>query len=107
MGFREDRAMARYANGEDAAFEEVYAALAPRVIDYLRARVGDKASAEELLVRTFRVMHEGRASFLPGAEVAPWALAIAERLAATYEASVRRTSWWREVTRNLRRRDAT
>jgi RNA polymerase sigma-70 factor (ECF subfamily) len=107
MGLREDRAMARYANGEDAAFEEVYAAVAPRVTKYLRARVRDRRAVDDLVVRTFVVMHEGRASFFVGAEVTPWALAIAERLAEAYEASARRTSWWRDVTRNLRRRDAT
>src|SRR5215471_19725765 len=103
MGKRADRAMERYAGGEDAAFEELYATLAPRVLEYLRVRVSEKTAAEELTLRTFVLIGEARASYIAGAEVAPWALAIAERLAASYDARARRTSWWREVTRNLRR----
>jgi RNA polymerase sigma-70 factor (ECF subfamily) len=72
--------MDRYAAGEDAAFSDVYEALAPRLFPYLRRQVRDPAQAEDLLQQTFLQIHRARASFMPGAEVTPWAFAIARRL---------------------------
>jgi len=43
-------------------------------------QTGDAARAEDLVQQTFLQMHRARGSFLPGAEVLPWAFAIARRL---------------------------
>jgi RNA polymerase sigma-70 factor (ECF subfamily) len=72
--------MDRYAAGDDAAFDAVYEALAPRLYCYLRRQLRDPAKAEDLLQQTFLQIHRARASFMPGAEVTPWAFAIARRL---------------------------
>jgi RNA polymerase sigma-70 factor (ECF subfamily) len=91
---RADGAMERYAAGEDAAFGELYDALAPRLYGYLLRQTRDRARAEDLVQQTFFRIHEARGRFIPGAEVTPWAFAIARRLLID---GVRRTK--REVLR--------
>src|SRR5215475_1616495 len=75
-----DLAMERYADGDEAAFGEVYAAVGPRVRAFLRRRLRDDEVASDLGQQTFLQMHRARASFAPGARVLPWALSIAARL---------------------------
>ena len=75
-----DLAMERYAEGDDAAFEFVYAAIAGRVRAFLRRRVRGDLIVEDLAQQTFLQMHRGRATFAPGSPVLPWALSIARRL---------------------------
>jgi RNA polymerase sigma-70 factor (ECF subfamily) len=75
-----DAAMERYAIGDDDAFAEVYAELAPRLFPFLRRYTSSAARAEDLLEQTFLEIHRGRSSFAPGAEVTPWAFEIARRL---------------------------
>lgn len=77
---RADAAMERYADGDDAAFGEVYSLLAPRLQAFLWRRTRDSARAEELVHDTFLRMHASRRHFARGAEVTPWAFAIARRL---------------------------
>jgi RNA polymerase sigma-70 factor (ECF subfamily) len=72
--------MERYAAGDDAAFEAVYDHLAPRLAGYLGRRVRDRAVVEDIVQETFLHMHRARGSFIRGAEVLPWAFAIARRL---------------------------
>ncbi len=73
-------AMDRYAKGDDASFSELYALLAPRLLAFLLRRTRDGGRAEELVHETFLRMHVSRRHFAPGAEVMPWAFAIARRL---------------------------
>ncbi len=75
-----DVAMERYAAGDDAAFATVYDALAPRLYGYLLRQTRERGSAEDLLQQTMLHMHRARIRFIPGAEVMPWAFAIARRL---------------------------
>lgn len=75
-----DLAMDRYAAGDDAAFVEVYDAVAPRLYVYLRKQTRDAALAEDVLQQTLLKMHVARGTFLTGAAVMPWAYAIARRL---------------------------
>jgi RNA polymerase sigma-70 factor (ECF subfamily) len=75
-----DAAMARYARGEDAAFAVVYDAVAPRLYGYLLRQTHDPARAEDIVQQTMLQMHRARGRFIPGAEVTPWAFAIARRL---------------------------
>jgi RNA polymerase sigma-70 factor (ECF subfamily) len=72
-----DRAMSRYAEGHDAAFSEVFSALAPRLLAFLRRLCGSPELAQDLLQETFLRMHRARGSFEPGSAVVPWAYAIA------------------------------
>src|SRR5438445_12760418 len=75
-----DAAMERYADGDDAAFGIVYDRIAPRLLAFLRRRLRNDARAEDLLQQTLLNLVAGRASFLPGARVMPWACVIARRL---------------------------
>ncbi|HEY8091525.1 MAG TPA: RNA polymerase sigma factor [Polyangiaceae bacterium] len=75
-----DVAMDRYAAGDDGEFGLVYDALAPRLYGYLLRQTRERARAEDLLQQTMLHIHRARASFLAGAEVTPWAFAIARRL---------------------------
>ena len=72
--------MDRYAHGDDTAFAEVYDKLAPRLLGYLLRQTRDHARAEDVVQQTMLRMHRARGRFLPGAEVMPWAFAIARRL---------------------------
>jgi RNA polymerase sigma-70 factor (ECF subfamily) len=72
--------MDRYAEGDDASFALVYDGLAPRLYGYLLRQTRDHTRAEDLLQQTMLHIHRARASFIAGAEVTPWAFAIARRL---------------------------
>jgi RNA polymerase sigma-70 factor (ECF subfamily) len=87
-----DAAMERYAAGDDAAFALVYDAVAPRLYGYLLRQTHNRARAEDLLQQTMLHIHRARDRFIRGAEVTPWAFAIARRLLVD---SLRRG--WREV----------
>ncbi len=73
-------AMDRYADGDDAAFSELYDMLAPRLFGYLLRQTRNNARAEDLVQQTFLQMHCARGKFIRGADVVPWAFAIARRL---------------------------
>ena len=75
-----DAAMERYARGDAAAFVDVYDAIAPRLLVFLRRATRDASAAEDLMQQTLLHMHRARGSFIPGAPVMPWACAIARRL---------------------------
>jgi RNA polymerase sigma-70 factor, ECF subfamily len=72
--------MEAYGRGEDLAFDRVYTELASALLRYLHRLTGQQATAEDLLHQTFLQMHLARGSFHPGADVEPWAFAIARRL---------------------------
>jgi RNA polymerase sigma-70 factor (ECF subfamily) len=72
--------MERYARGDDRAFSELYDALAPRLHRYLLRASRDPAWADDLLQQTMLQIHRARGRFVAGAEVLPWAFAIARRL---------------------------
>lgn len=75
-----DVAMDRYSAGDDSAFEVVYDSLAPRLYGYLLRQTHDPSQAEDLLQQTMLHIHRARDRFIVGAEVTPWAFAIARRL---------------------------
>jgi len=75
-----DLAMERYAAGDGAAFAQVYDALAPRLFAYLFRQTRERSRAEDLLQQTMLHIHRARDRFIPGAQVTPWAFAIARRL---------------------------
>jgi RNA polymerase sigma-70 factor, ECF subfamily len=75
-----NEAMERYARGEDPAFSDLYDAIAPRLHQYLCRQTRDRTRADDLLQQTMLQIHRARGRFIPGAEVLPWAFAIARRL---------------------------
>lgn len=75
-----DAAMDRYANGDDAAFADLYDALAPRLVPFLTRKVSDRAVAADLLQEIMLRIHCARARFVRGSWVSPWAFAIARHL---------------------------
>jgi len=73
-------AMDRYADGDDAAFAEIYDLLAPRLYGFLLRQTRDSSRAEDILQQSFLQIHSARGRFIRNAEVLPWAFAIARRL---------------------------
>ena len=73
-------AMERYARGDDQAFSQLYDSLAPRLHRYLLRASRDPTRADDLLQQTMLRIHRARGRFIVGAEVLPWAFAIARRL---------------------------
>jgi RNA polymerase sigma-70 factor, ECF subfamily len=77
LGSALDLAMSRYAEGDDAAFSEVFSGLGPRVQAFLYRLSGSVDLAHDLTQETFLRIHRARGSFVPGHPVLPWAYAIA------------------------------
>lgn len=73
-----DAAMERYADGDDAAFGDIYDALAPQLRSFLRRSI--REHVEDLVQQTFCQVHLARGSFIRGARVKPWVFAVARRL---------------------------
>ncbi len=73
--------MERYCRGEAAAFQRLYALLAPRLLAYLQGLLRDKAAAEDTLQLTFLKVHEARATYVRDANPVPWMYTIAHRTA--------------------------
>lgn len=71
-----DAAMERYAAGDDGAFDELYAALCPRLYRYALGLVRHPARAEDLVQQTLEKMLRQRGQFQAEARVTSWAFAI-------------------------------
>ena len=71
--------MARYQDGDAAAFRELYALVAPRLLGYLMKMARSKALADDLLQQTFLKVHRARAAYVRGADPLPWIYSIAHR----------------------------
>lgn len=84
-----DRAMSRYADGDDAVFSEIFNALAPRLLAFLRRLCGSPDLAHDLVQETFLRMHRARGSFVPGGAVVPWAYAIARNCFLSHARSLK------------------
>jgi RNA polymerase sigma-70 factor (ECF subfamily) len=72
--------MDRHAEGDDAAFGELYDLLAPRLMAYFSRHLQGREQAEDLVQHTLLNMHRARAHFVRGSDVVPWAFAIGRRL---------------------------
>jgi RNA polymerase sigma-70 factor, ECF subfamily len=72
-----DRAMNRYADGDEGAFAELFLGLGPRLRAFLRRLSGSADVADDLLQETFLRLHAARGAFARGRPVLPWAYAIA------------------------------
>jgi RNA polymerase sigma-70 factor (ECF subfamily) len=71
--------MERYVDGDPAAFDELYQTVSPKLLGYLLRLTRHRERAEDLLQTTFTKIHRARASYLRGAPLLPWVLAIARR----------------------------
>ncbi|HET6281857.1 MAG TPA: RNA polymerase sigma factor [Polyangia bacterium] len=76
---QEAELMARYCDGDQAAFHRLYGLLAPRILGYLVGLVGERATAEDLLQQTFLKLHVSRATYVRFANPIPWLYTIAHR----------------------------
>lgn len=72
--------MAAYQDGSAAAFERLYAILAPQVQGYLRSLTRDAVRAEDLMQETFLQIHRARRTYLRERPVRPWVFAIARNV---------------------------
>lgn len=82
--------MERYQAGEMAAFEKLYAELAPPLTRYLRRLCYPGIDPDDLVQNTFLQIHRARKSYLPGRPVRPWAYAIARHVTLMARRSRRR-----------------
>ena len=71
--------MERYVDGDARAFDELYDLVAPRLYGYLLRLTRHRERAEDLLQITFTKVHRARSSYMIGAPLLPWLLAIARR----------------------------
>lgn len=71
-----DHVMRRYAGGDDAAFDELYAALSPRLYSFCVRLAGRNGDAEDLFQDAFLKLHRSRATYVSGASALHWAFAI-------------------------------
>jgi RNA polymerase sigma-70 factor (ECF subfamily) len=77
---RGDRAMERYACGDETAFVELYDELAPRLYRFALRWTRSRSTAEDTVQQTLLQIHAARQRFVRGGAVLPWAYAIARRL---------------------------
>ena len=74
-----EQLMERYVDGEAEAFQFLYRRVSPNLMGYLLRLTRNRERAEDLLQITFSKIHRARGSYLRGAPVLPWILAIARR----------------------------
>jgi RNA polymerase sigma-70 factor, ECF subfamily len=71
-----DQVMRRYAGGDDAAFDALYAALSPRLYSFCVRLAGRSGDADDLFQDAFLKLHRSRATYVGGASALHWAFAI-------------------------------
>ncbi|MEO8903367.1 MAG: RNA polymerase sigma factor [Polyangiaceae bacterium] len=74
-----EQLMERYVDGEADAFEFLYRRVSSNLMGYLLRLTRNRERAEDLLQITFSKIHRARGSYLRGAPILPWILAIARR----------------------------
>lgn len=74
-----EQLMASYIEGNRSAFDALYRRVSPKLFGYLLRLTRDRERAEDLLQVTFGKVHRARSSYLIGAPLLPWLLAIARR----------------------------
>lgn len=72
--------MQGYQSGSLEAFEQLYAALAPALLGYLRSLTGETSQAQDLLQEAFLQVHRSRHVYRPDLPVRPWVYAIARHV---------------------------
>jgi RNA polymerase sigma-70 factor, ECF subfamily len=74
-----EQLMSAYVAGSERAFDELYRRLTPKVYGYLLRLARKPERAEDLVQVTYSKLHRARGSYLEGAPLLPWVLAIARR----------------------------
>ena len=72
-----EAAMLRYAQGDNSAFADVYAGLAPRLHGFCVRLCAGGSEADDLLQETLLKLHRSRTSYRADANPLHWAFAIA------------------------------
>ncbi len=72
-----DAAMARYAGGDDSAFDALYRLLSPRLYAFCLRLTRRRQEADDLFQETFLKLHRSRSTFVPRAAAIHWAFAVA------------------------------
>jgi RNA polymerase sigma factor (sigma-70 family) len=80
MGRTDEELMSAWVAGDAAAFEQLFARLAPRVHGFFLRSFRDESVADDLLQVTFMKVHRAKAQFRPGLKLAPWLFAVAARV---------------------------
>ncbi len=74
---REQKLMARYAEGDGDAFRQLFALLAPKVRAFFLRSFIDPTVADDLTQTTFLKLHRARATYSADRPLAPWVFTIA------------------------------
>ena len=80
-GDSDEELMARFCQGEAAAFDALFQRYSRPVHGYLTRLTGSASAAEDLVQLTFLSLVRARGRFQPGARVKPWLYAIATNAA--------------------------
>lgn len=72
--------MEAYVRGDAAAFERLFATLAPALRAFFRRSVGSAADAEDLMQTTLLKVHGARDRWRRGERLRPWVFTIAARV---------------------------
>lgn len=72
--------MAAYQAGDAAAFDDLYATLAPVLRRYLGSLARDDVRVDDLVQETFLQIHRARRTYNPERPLVPWSLAIARHV---------------------------
>jgi RNA polymerase sigma-70 factor (ECF subfamily) len=80
----DEELMEAYRQGDNRAFEQLFARYAPRLGRSLRRRVRNTADADELLQQTFLHLHRARHDFRSGTRLRPWLFTICRNLEREY-----------------------
>lgn len=72
--------MARYADGDTEAFDELFRRYEPRAYAFFLRRTGSPERAEDLYQDLFLRIHRARDRYDAGRPFAPWLFQIAQRL---------------------------
>jgi RNA polymerase sigma-70 factor (ECF subfamily) len=91
--------MARYVQGEVAAFDELFRRYEPRAYAFFFRRTGSRERAEDLYQELFLRIHRARDTYDPSRAFSPWFFQIAHRLLVD---DVRRAFRTREVPLDAR-----
>jgi len=72
--------MIRYQNGDEAAFEEIYARYGKKIYGFLMRRLGQPDDCAERFQENFLRLHRGRSSYKPEMSFKTWLYTIANNL---------------------------
>jgi RNA polymerase sigma-70 factor (ECF subfamily) len=88
----EEALMVAYREGDRAAFERLFATLAPRIHGFFMRSFRSEAVADDLTQNTFLRLHRARADYRPDQRVRPWLFTIAARVRLDEYRRLRRLS---------------